>query len=85
MDLSLLEIGLRLPFVGCFLKIIWLIYKEGLKLIFFFSLFDAEGSISVTLFLPLIFVLKMLSAFYICCRYSSALDTRFFVEANNEP
>ena len=29
------------------------------------------------------FVLKMSSAFYVCCIYSSALQTRLFMEANN--
>ena len=32
---------------------------------------------------PLFLVLKMLSAFYVCCIFSNALQTHFFLEANN--
>ena len=41
--------------------------------------------LGLTLILPLLFVLKMLSAFYFCC-YSSVLQIvrlDFFMEANN--
>ena len=40
----------------------------------------------ITLILPLFFVMKMLSGFYVCCVYSSALKKfriDFFREANN--
>ena len=30
-----------------------------------------------------ILILKMMSAFYVCCIYTSALQTRFFHESNN--
>ena len=40
--------------------------------------------ISVNPYPTTIFVLKILSAFYICCIYSkNALQTRFVMEANN--
>ena len=38
--------------------------------------------------LPIYFVMEMLSAYYVCCIYSSALQTRFYHESkqyNNEP
>ena len=35
-------------------------------------------TIIIYLILPIFFVLKMLSAFYVCCIYSSALQTGFY-------
>ena len=33
----------------------------------------------LTLIQPLFFVLKVLSALYVCCKYSCALQTRFYI------
>ena len=54
-----------------------------LYLIRHFQMHFLLGAFRVNHYLATIFVLKILSAFYIFCTYSSGLHTRFFKEANN--
>ena len=67
----------NLQFLGKFFSAF--ICRTGKSLIKF--PFQSLGSVyhdKLTLFPPIYYVLKMMSAFYICCMYSSALQTRFF-------
>ena len=40
------------------------------------------GALRVISYHATIFALKISSAFYVCCIYSSAIQTRFFIEAS---
>ena len=60
------------------------------KLLIHFSRWQKQTTLRVkfltiilTLSLPIFFVLKMLSAYYICCIYLNALQSIFTMEANN--